>query len=117
MEKLLKDTGRASRLKAKEILFRGDSCGALELMRRERAGLSIGLMNPHLDFGEPAESEAPWVLLLEKRTMGIHHADAITDPGHGRLHTPESLDVQAVLLERKGAAQVFSSAGACSENI
>lgn len=51
---------------AQSVIFQGSGWGALENLRREKAGERR--MAPHLDFGECGEDRA-WISLLENSYM------------------------------------------------
>ena len=73
LEQRLAATRAAALKPAEQLLWRGSGWGALEDLRRSRAGL--GPMCPHLDFGAPGEAQQPWMTLLERGTMGEYGAD------------------------------------------
>ncbi len=52
---------------AQSVIFQGSGWGALENLRREKAGERR--MAPHLDFGECGEDQAAWISLLENSYM------------------------------------------------
>lgn len=68
LEKLLKDTHEMALSPAEELLNTGSGWGALEIMRREKAGLKR--MCPQLDFGETGDAQAAYIALLENGSMG-----------------------------------------------
>lgn len=72
LEQMLIDTRAMALTKADRMLSMGAGWGALENLRREKAGL--GAMCPHLDFGQTGVAQQPWVSLLEKGTMGAQDA-------------------------------------------
>ncbi|MBQ7444542.1 MAG: DUF5107 domain-containing protein [Clostridia bacterium] len=87
LEKLLSDTRNTSRNSAAKVIRRGDCFGALELLRRKKAGAISGLMCENLDFGEPDSAEAAtWVSLLETGSAGIHD---VNDVPESYMYQPE----------------------------
>ena len=74
LERRLEATRALALRPAEELLWRGSGWGALEDLRRAKAGL--GPMCPHLDFGVPGESQAAWRALLESGSMGVQDAHA-----------------------------------------
>lgn len=75
LENLLLQTRPMAKGKAREILFRGDGWGALEL--KEIGKGSGGLMCEHLDFGETDEEQAAWEHLLSDGSLGVHSPKSI----------------------------------------
>ncbi len=72
LEALLESTRKDAKSPADTIITKGDSYGALELNRREKQGISVALMNSHLDFGTLDEETTLWADLLGKGSVGNH---------------------------------------------
>ena len=68
LEKRLEDTREYALRPAEKLLYVGSGWGALENLRREKAGLSQ--MCSHLDFGPLGEAQESWTNLLNNGTMG-----------------------------------------------
>lgn len=68
LEKLLSATKPMALTPAAELRHHGSGWGALENLRREKAGEAN--ISPHLDFGEIGEEQEQWKTLLETDTFG-----------------------------------------------
>ncbi|MBR6009400.1 MAG: DUF5107 domain-containing protein [Clostridia bacterium] len=73
LEQLLKDTHDMALAPAEELISTGSGWGALENLRREKAGTRQ--MCPQLDFGKTGDAQAAYIDLLEKGSMGAHPKD------------------------------------------
>ena len=73
LEKLLTDTHDMALSPAETLLNRGSDWGALENLRREKAGLKR--MCPQLDFGETGAEQMAYINLLETGSMGEQSAE------------------------------------------
>ena len=72
LEQLLKDTHEMALSPAEELLSNGSGWGALEIIRRKKAGLKR--MCPQLDFGTVNNEQAAYIALLENGSMGKQDA-------------------------------------------
>ncbi len=70
LENMLNDTRKMAKSPAKRILFLRDGWGALENLRREKAGEEV--FGRHLLFEEPGKEQEDWWNLLYKGTLGLH---------------------------------------------
>ena len=68
LEELLSETHAMALRPAEEMLFTGSGWGALENIRREKAGLKP--MCPQLDFGGTSQAQSAYLSLLENGSMG-----------------------------------------------
>ncbi len=67
MDGILEATYGMATSPAEDLIMEGSGWGALENMRRAKAGEK--LMTPHLDFGETGAEQEDWVQLLEEGCM------------------------------------------------
>lgn len=70
LEQMLEDSREDALRPAEMMLCSGAGWGALENLRRGKAGLPP--MCGHLDFGTVGPEQQAWVSLLERGTMGTH---------------------------------------------
>lgn len=83
MEALLESTYGMATSPAENLIFSGSGWGALENLRREKAGEKR--MAPHLDFGTVGDEQEDWVQLLEEGCLPAH--DPLEPPVSYMLQT------------------------------
>ena len=70
LEQMLEDSRETALKPVEKMISFGSGWGALENLRREKAG--FGPMCPHLDFGDAGEEQSAWIGLLNTGSMGQH---------------------------------------------